>query len=405
MSSEPTEQTASGTTTPESALSGSTSSINDNNNSNNSTSSPTTSSSNNMVATTAVATTAVTSTSCASAPIPTSNVSPSSNTTPSSSTTPSSISSLSSSAGSTTSSASNSNENQKEKTAVSSGGSTGSTSSSSEATGTTTTAATTSHTSVASAPPSTTAAGSVSSSMHNATPSSAATAGTAASAGDATFSANTPHTIHVLNGSQASNGYEITAQNGHLAMNGEGIPNGVIMDATALAGATFVPQGIQHYHRHGIAMAHGPAPPMAAPGATPVNNRVSPPGVGGAGLYRPMSNHRGHSPHRYSPNTPHSRGNSPHNQSTSAAGPGASPQQQQHVVHVVVNPGETFTVCIGDQTQHIPGKRFWCLFSERNILDQVLEVSCQKLKLSGREWSPVLLQLSGPGNLSFSLSF
>ena len=130
-----------------------------------------------------------------------------------------------------------------------------------------------------------------------------------------------------------------------------------------------------------------------------------PPGVGGAGLYRPTSNHRGHSPHRYSPNTPHSRGNSPHNQSTSAAGPGASPQQQQHVVHVVVNPGETFTVCIGDQTQHIPGKRFWCLFSERNILDQVLEVLCQKLKLSGREWSPVLLQLSGPGNLSFSLSF
>ena len=62
----------------------------------------------------------------------------------------------------------------------------------------------TSHTSVASAPPSTTAAGSVSSSMHNATPSSAAAAGTAASAGDATFSANTPHTIHVLNGSQAS---------------------------------------------------------------------------------------------------------------------------------------------------------------------------------------------------------
>ena len=367
MSSEATEQPASGTTTPESALSGSTSSINDNNNSNNSTPSLATPSTGNAVAATTettAATTAVTSTPSSPAPIPTSSVSSaSSSTTSSSSTTASSISSLSSSAGSTTSSASsNSNENQKEKTAVSSSGSTPTTSSSSEATtgATPTTAATTtaatSHTNVTSTPPSTTVASSVSSSAHNATPSSATSAAPAASAGDATtYSANTPHTIHVLNGSQVSNGYEITAQNGHLAMNGEGIPNGVIMDATALAGPTFVPQGIQHYHRHGIAMAHGPAPSMAAPGVTPVNNRVSPPGVAGVGLYRPVSNHRGHSPHRYSPNTPHSRGNSPHNQSTSAAGPGASPQQQ-HVVHVVVNPGETFTVCIGDQTQHIPGK-------------------------------------------------
>lgn len=30
-------------------------------------------------------------------------------------------------------------------------------------------------------------------------------------------------------------------------------------------------------------------------------------------------------------------------------------QQQQHVVHVHINPGETFTVQVGDQFQHIPG--------------------------------------------------
>ena len=71
-----------------------------------------------------------------------------------------------------------------------------------------------------------------------------------------------PHPIAVINGSQASNGYDITAQNGPLTINGEGIPNGVIMDASALAGATYVPQGITHYHRHGI-MAQGPPPPWA----------------------------------------------------------------------------------------------------------------------------------------------
>lgn len=42
-----------------------------------------------------------------------------------------------------------------------------------------------------------------------------------------------------------------------------------------------------------------------------------------------------------------SRGDSPHR---------GSPQAPQHVVHVVVNPGETFSVRIGEQIQHIQGK-------------------------------------------------
>ena len=168
----------------------------------------------------------------------------------------------------------------------------------------------------------------------------------AAAQAAAAAAASAPNTITVLSGSQASNGYEITAQNGHLTINGDGIPNGVIMDATALAGATFIPHGL-HHHGHGVTMAHGPPPPMAA-GGTPVSNRVSPPGAAG-NLHRPMTNHRGHSPHRYSPNAPHSRGNSPHNHSAAAA---ASPQ---HVVHVHVNPGETFSVRVGDQIQHIQG--------------------------------------------------
>ncbi|XP_060065817.1 fibronectin type-III domain-containing protein 3A-like [Ylistrum balloti] len=68
----------------------------------------------------------------------------------------------------------------------------------------------------------------------------------------------------------------------------------------------------------------------------------------------------GSSPNRYSPNghttqmSP--RGPSPHNQNTS--GPGTSPPNHQHVVHVHVNSGETFSMRVGvmgDQFQHIQG--------------------------------------------------
>lgn len=46
----------------------------------------------------------------------------------------------------------------------------------------------------------------------------------------------------------------------------------------------------------------------------------------------------------------HSRGDSP------GDGDGPTPMGGQHVVHVHVNPGETFSVRLGDQIQHIQGK-------------------------------------------------
>ncbi|XP_033760580.1 fibronectin type-III domain-containing protein 3A-like isoform X1 [Pecten maximus] len=70
--------------------------------------------------------------------------------------------------------------------------------------------------------------------------------------------------------------------------------------------------------------------------------------------------HGGSSPNRYSPNSQTTqmspRGPSPHNQNASA--PGTSPPNHQHVVHVHVNSGETFSMRVGvmgDQFQHIQG--------------------------------------------------
>ena len=76
-------------------------------------------------------------------------------------------------------------------------------------------------------------------------------------------------------------------------------------------------------------------------------------------------NHQGHSPNRYSPNstasssTQHApqlspRGCSPQNGGTPTNS--QSPPNHQHVVHVYVNPGETFSVRVGDQVQHIQGR-------------------------------------------------
>lgn len=62
---------------------------------------------------------------------------------------------------------------------------------------------------------------------------------------------------------------------------------------------------------------------------------------------------QGSSPSRISPNTPQqlSRGESPHDPQINSS----SPPNHQHVVHVHVNPGETFSVRVGDQIQHIQG--------------------------------------------------
>ena len=82
-------------------------------------------------------------------------------------------------------------------------------------------------------------------------------------------------------------------------------------------------------------------------------------------------NHRGPSPNRYSPNGTTSNGGATNGQSGGDSPSGQTPggqaqqpgqaqhqaaQQQQHVVHVHVSPGETFSVRIEDQIQHIQGK-------------------------------------------------
>ncbi|KAK3095390.1 hypothetical protein FSP39_014126 [Pinctada imbricata] len=77
-------------------------------------------------------------------------------------------------------------------------------------------------------------------------------------------------------------------------------------------------------------------------------------------------NHQGHSPNRYSPSDSGSppsstqhvpqlspRGCSPQNGGSLPNS--QSPPNQQHVVHVHVQPGETFSVRVGDQIQHIQG--------------------------------------------------
>jgi len=73
-----------------------------------------------------------------------------------------------------------------------------------------------------------------------------------------------------------------------------------------------------------------------------------PPPIGGVGA---------HSPHIHSPAGSHSSGSSPHDN-----GGGGVPQaggmsggSQQYVVNVHVNPGETFSVRVGDQVQLIQG--------------------------------------------------
>ena len=68
----------------------------------------------------------------------------------------------------------------------------------------------------------------------------------------------------------------------------------------------------------------------------------------------PHNHDQGTSPSRITPPIQLSRGESPHEQPTNSS----SPPNHQHVVHVHVNPGETFSVRVGDQIQHIQGMSF-----------------------------------------------
>lgn len=59
-----------------------------------------------------------------------------------------------------------------------------------------------------------------------------------------------------------------------------------------------------------------------------------------------------------SPATPPQSGASPPSPNTAAANNGNQGAGHQHVVHVHISPGETFTVRVDDQLQHIQGKHF-----------------------------------------------
>ena len=115
------------------------------------------------------------------------------------------------------------------------------------------------------------------------------------------------------------------------------------------------------YYGRGTSPAQ-PAGGAPIPGPTAGSYNKAPPQIH-------QYHHRNHSPHRYSPGSgaagpgPHSRGNSPQDQAPGAAHPGHG----QHIVLVHVNPGETFSVRVGDQMQHIQGKMF-CLIDWHAIL-------------------------------------
>lgn len=92
-------------------------------------------------------------------------------------------------------------------------------------------------------------------------------------------------------------------------------------------------------------------PAQVAPAATHLGPRFVPrphvhthPVCPGGALHHPPGTH---SPHMHSPGT-HSSGSSPYDN-------GASPAPQQYVVNVHVNPGETFSVRVGDEVQLIQG--------------------------------------------------
>lgn len=87
------------------------------------------------------------------------------------------------------------------------------------------------------------------------------------------------------------------------------------------------------------------------------NVRSASQSIRGAGS--PNVHHSTHPPvtQRYSPGPHHSsRGSSPHSPGGLMPAPPALTTHQQHVVHVHVNPGESFNVPIGDQIHTIQGK-------------------------------------------------
>ena len=98
-----------------------------------------------------------------------------------------------------------------------------------------------------------------------------------------------------------------------------------------------------------------PAPAATPPQSSVQSNRVNSP----TNVSRPLANHRAGSPTNYTGTNAHGA----REEASPPMGSQNSPPNHQHVVHVHVNPGETFSVRLGDQIQHIQGKLFFCFFN------------------------------------------
>ncbi|XP_041356067.1 fibronectin type-III domain-containing protein 3A-like [Gigantopelta aegis] len=118
----------------------------------------------------------------------------------------------------------------------------------------------------------------------------------------------------------------VTQENGHLSCDESVIKNGISSEDTITDAA-----------------------PAATPPQSVQSNRVNSP----TNVSRPHVNHRTGSPTNYTGSTAHTT--SAREEASSPMGSQNSPPNHQHVVHVHVNPGETFSVRLGDQIQHIQG--------------------------------------------------
>ena len=131
--------------------------------------------------------------------------------------------------------------------------------------------------------------------------------------------------------------------NGYLCPNDK-LTNGVSIDQSS-QGSQSPP--VQSFMDVAVENQNGTqkSPSFLSANADPDNNCVA------GAMSSPSTSPNCYSPNRNNSVSPHSGG------SSHSGGPGGSPPHGgQHVVHVHVNPGETFSVRVGDQIQHIQGR-------------------------------------------------
>ena len=141
----------------------------------------------------------------------------------------------------------------------------------------------------------------------------------------------------------------MTLSNGHLCPN-ENLTNGVSTDQSSHGSQGSQSPPVQSFMDVAVENQNGTqkSPSFLSANADPDNNCVA------GAMSSPSTSPNCYSPNRNNSVSPHSGGSS---HSGGCGGPGGSPPHGgQHVVHVHVNPGETFSVRVGDQIQHIQGR-------------------------------------------------